>query len=258
MSFGKVEAGSGLRWLSDAIGLVFGNPAVFLVMGLIMAAINFVPILGGLVLTILGPALLGGIVYAAREQSHGGKPEIMQLFRAFQEPGKIGPMLLLCLPSIVGGCVLLICGFVFGLGALLSGGLSAANGSSVGLGALGGGVLVLGLIAIVMTFAIYALQFFAVPRVMLEGAEPFAAMKESLGACLANIGAFLLFGIVLFLVFCVLAIVLMFIPILGWIALIAVATPVFACGEYLAWKQVYSDAADRVPPAAPSQPPAAA
>lgn len=251
MSFGKVDAGNGLGWLTDAVRLVFKNPVAFLVMGLIMAVINFVPILGGLVLTICGPALLGGVVFAAREESEGRKAEIPHLFRAFQEPGKIGPMLLLCLPAIVGGAVLLICGFVFGLGALISGGLSAANGSSMGMGALGGGVMILCLIAIVLMFLIYALQFFAVPRVMLEGVEPFAAMKESLSACLANIGAFLLFGIVLSVAFIVLALVLMIVPIIGWLALIAVATVVFACAEYIAWRQIYAGTPNPIPPPAP-------
>jgi hypothetical protein len=252
MNFGKVEAGHGLNWLKEAIGLVFRNPVAFLVMGLILAVINFIPILGSLVLTICGPALLGGIVFAAREEAEGSKAEIPHLFRAFQEPGKIGPMLLLCLPAIVGGAVLLVCGFVFGVGALLGGGLSAVNGSGAGLGgAIGGGVFILLLIAVAMMFLIYALQFFAVPRVMLDGIEPFTAMKESLNACLANLGAFLVFGIVLVVAFVVLAVVLMLIPLLGWLALITVATPVFACAEYIAWREVYANTQSRMPPPAP-------
>jgi len=255
MSFGKVDAGNGLSWLTDAVRLVFKNPVAFLVMGLILAVINFVPILGGLVLTICGPALLGGVVFAAREESEGRKAEIPHLFRAFQESGNIGPMLLLCLPAIVGGAVLLICGFVFGLGALIGGGISAANGSNMAMGgAIGGGVLVLCLIAIVLMFLIYALQFFAVPRVMLEGVEPFAAMKESLNACIANLGAFLVFGVVLFVAFIVLAVVLMILPIIGWLALITVASVVFACAEYIAWRQVYTATPSQVVPAAPPQP----
>ena len=38
MSFGKVDAGNGLNWLTEAIGIVFRNPAAFLVMALIVAA----------------------------------------------------------------------------------------------------------------------------------------------------------------------------------------------------------------------------
>jgi hypothetical protein len=253
MSFRKVEAGSGVNWLTEGFRIIMANPAAFLVMGLILAVVNFIPLLGGLVLTICGPALIGGIVYAAREQAEGSKAEIAHLFRAFQEPGKIGPMLLLCLPAIVGGAVLLICAFVFGIGALIGGGLSAASSSSTSalVGGLGGGAFVLLLIAMGLMFLIYALQFFAVPRVMLDGVEPFAAMKESLSACLANVGAFLVFAIVLFVSFVVLAIALMLVPILGWLALVTVATVVYACAEYVAWRQVYGAAAGSVPPPVP-------
>jgi hypothetical protein len=254
MTFGKVDAGSGMRWLTEAIGLVFRNPAAFLVMGLILAVINFVPVLGGLVLLIAGPALFGGVVYAAREESEGRKAEIAHLFRAFQEPGKIGPMLLLCLPAVVGGAVLLVFALVFGLGALIGGGLAAAGaGHGFGLGALGGGVLVLCLVALAVTLAIYAFQFFAVPRVMLEGIEPFAAMKESFSACLANLGAFLVFGIVFGVAFAVLSIVLMLVPLLGWFALCVVASVAFACGQFLAWREVFAGTA--APVAAPASPP---
>lgn len=256
MSFAKVEAGKGVTWLTEAVRLVMANPVAFLVMGLIVAVINLVPFLGGLALMILGPALLGGIVHAAREEAEGRKAEISHLFRAFQEPGRIGPMLLLCLPTIAGAVLLLICMFVFGLGALL-GGLSGAADSATGLGALGGGLVVVVLVGIALTFLIYALQFFAVPRVMLDGVEPFAAMKESLNACLANIGAFLVFCVVLGVAFFVLAIVLMIIPFLGWLALTMAATVVFACGEYLAWREVFAGtpaASATIPPPPPPEP----
>ncbi|MGH8174055.1 MAG: BPSS1780 family membrane protein [Rhodanobacteraceae bacterium] len=251
MSFGKVDAGNGVGWLTDSVRLILNNPVAFLVMGLILGVINFVPILGSLVITISGPAFFGGIAYAAREESEGRKAEISHLFRAFQEPGKIGPMLMLCLPAIVGGAILLVLALVFGVGALISGGLSAANDSAFGWGALGGGVLILCVLALAIGFVIYALQFFAVPRVMLDGVEPFAAMKESLSACMANIGAFLLFGIVLIVAFIVLGIVLGLIPLLGWIALGAGGFAVVGCAQYIAWRQVFGGAVASVPPAPP-------
>jgi hypothetical protein len=259
MSFGRVDAGNGLNWLTEAIGIVFRNPGAFLVMALIVGVINLIPFLGSLAIVVCGPALLGGIVFAARTEAEGGKAELGQLFRAFQEPGKIGPMLLLCLPTIVGAVILLVCGLVFGVGALIGGGLSAANGSSLGAGAVGGGVLVLMLIGLVVVLAIYAFQFFAIPRVMLDGVEPFAAMKESLAACLANVGAFLVFGVV-FTVLCIVAsLVLVWIPIIGWIVMSGVATVILGAALFVAWRQVYAAgaAATTMPPPAPEAPPPA-
>ena len=259
MSFGKVDAGNGLNWLTEAIGIVFRNPGAFLVMALIVGVINLIPFLGSLAILVCGPALTGGIVYAARTEAEGGKAELGQLFQAFQQPDKIGPMLLLCLPTVVGAALLLVCGLVFGLGALLGGGLSAANGSSLGAGALGGGVLVLMLIGLVVVLAIYAFQFFAIPRVMLDGIEPFAAMKESFAACLANIGAFLVFGVVFTVICCVAAAVLIWIPIIGWIVMSGVATVILGAALFVAWRQVFAAgavAASTIPPPAPQAPPA--
>jgi len=259
MSFGKVDAGNGLNWLMEGIGIVFRNPGAFLVMALIIGVINLIPFLGSLAILVCGPALIGGIVYAARTEADGGKAELGQLFQAFQEPGKIGPMLLLCLPTIVGAAILLVCGVVFGVGALVSGGLSAANGSSLGAGAIGGGVMLLALIGLIVVLAIYAFQFFAIPRVMLDGAEPFAAMRESFSACLANLGAFLVFAIVFTVLCCVAGLVLIWIPIIGWIVMAGVGTVILGAALFVAYRQVYGGAADAAstmpPPPAPAPPP---
>lgn len=247
MSFRKVEAASGMNWLSGAVGIVSRNPVEFLVMGLIVAAINLVPVLGGLFLALCGPALAGGIAYAAREQDQGRRPEIMHLFRAFQEPGRIAPMLMLCLPSLVGGFVILVFGFVFGLSALIGGGLGAAASDGSGapwLAALGGGFLAFGLVAVAVLVAVYALQFFAIPRVMLDHAEPWEAMKDSLSACLANLGAFVLYAVVVLVVAGVLFVVLAIIPVLGWLALFTALAAVTACAQYLAYREVYGGPAE--------------
>lgn len=256
MSFGKVDAGSGLNWLTEAIGIVFRNPGAFLVMALIVGVINFIPVLGGLVILILGPAFSGGVVYAARTEAEGGKAEFAQLFRAFQEPGKIGPMLLLCLPMVVGSVIIAACALVFGLSALIGGGLSAANGLNLGLGALGGSIMVIGVIGIAIGLVIYALQFFAIPRVMLDGVEPFAAMKESFAACLANIGAFLVFAIVFCVLWAIAAAVLVWIPIIGWIVIAGFGTVIASAALFVAWRQVYAGTAgaSTMPPPAPQAP----
>ncbi len=59
MSYRTVEAGRGVGWLTDAVALVLRNPAVFLVMALIVAVIGAVPVLGQLTLLVIGPALWG-------------------------------------------------------------------------------------------------------------------------------------------------------------------------------------------------------
>lgn len=241
MSEQKTEAGSGLNWITGAIQLVLKNPGVFLVMGLIVAAIGIVPILGGLVMIVIGPALYGGIVFAAREQESARTTEIGHLFRAFNEPGKSGSMIMLCLPSIAGAVLLFVLLMIVVGGALLGGGLSVLRGGGSAeslLTALGGGALVLIPIALAIALIVYALQFFAIPRVMLEGAEPIAAMKQSFLDCIGSLWAFLVFVAVLMGAAIVLSLTLGLLGFVGDLLVTALLTPVIGCGLYLAWRQV--------------------
>lgn len=255
MSFQKVEAGRSVEWLKQGIGLVFKNPVAFLVMALIIAIISIVPILGALALLIIGPALFAGLVYAAREEDQGRKAEIGQLFRGFQEPGKIGPLLALCIPGIVLVVVMIVLGFIFVGGALMGGGLAAAGNSSAGVAAaLGGGMLMFMLVMLVVAFFYYAVLVFAVPRVMFDGIEPFAAMKESLSASMANIGALLLFAVILFVIVMVAGFILVFIPILGPLLLGLFLNALLGCVCYLMYRDVFGGGGGAVadmPPAPP-------
>lgn len=90
MSIRTVPASRGIEWIVKAIQLILANPAPFALMGLIMAVIGVVPVLGSLALAILGPALYGGIVWAARAQRQGETARFEQLFQAFHEDGKLG------------------------------------------------------------------------------------------------------------------------------------------------------------------------
>lgn len=244
MSAQKIEAGSGLNWITGAVQLMLKNPVVFLVMGLIVAAIGWVPVLGGLVMIVIGPALYGGIVHAAREQEAGRTADIGQLFRAFNESGKTSSMLMLCLPSIAGAVLLFVLLMIVVGGALLGGGFAALSSGSAEalLGALGGGALILIPLALLIALVVYALQFFAIPRVMLEGAEPMAAMKQSFFDCLGNLGAYLVFVVLLMVFAVVLGLILGILGFVGGLLVSTLITPVIGCGLYLAWRQVYPEA----------------
>lgn len=258
MAFQKVPAGNGLQWITEAVSLILKNPAPFALMGLVVGVIGIVPILGGLALLILGPALYGGIMYAAREEQAGRKADFQQLFQAFKEPGKLPKMMMLCLPNVAALVVLGVLGAILLGGAMLGAGMSGANGGdpTAALAAMGSGFLLFVLIAIPVGLLCYALTFFATPRVMFEGGDPIEAMKDSLRASLANIGALLVyFGIVLLGVI-VIGAVLSIIPFIGQLILMVAITPIVSVAAYVAWNQVYrNDITQEIPPAAPPAPP---
>lgn len=256
MSFHQVPAGSGLQWLTDAVQLILKNPAPFALMGLVVGVISMVPFLGGLALLLLGPALYGGIMYAAQEQAAGRSADFAHLFQAFREEGRIGKMLMLCLPGVAALVLIGILAVFFVGGALLgAAGASAANASNLAAAMFGVGGLVFLVLAIAIGFVSYALTLFATPQVMLTGADPIAAMKESLQACIANIGAVLVFVVVMGVAWVVLALVLSVVPLVGQLLLVIAVVPIAAVACFMAWQQVYRrDITQELPPAVPPAP----
>lgn len=234
MQFQKVEAGAGVAWWQAGWNLFMRNPGalviIALVFGVIYIVAAFIPVIGSLATLIFGPAMFGGLLYALAKLDRGETPEVGDLFAAFKIPGKLTPMLLLCLPAVALGVIAVVLAFLF-IGSMLgavgmSGGSEAA---AVGMATGGLGLFMLIMFALGLAYA--ALMFFAVPAVMLGGAEPFSAMKDSLSASLGNIVAMILF----MLLYIVAAIVAM-IPLgLGFLVLL----PVMAGAMYVAWQQVF-------------------
>ena len=240
MNIRRVDAGQGIAWLTESIQLLLKNPLPFALMGGVIAVLLQLPLIGALTMAIAGPALYGGIMFAAREEGAGRSADFAHLLTAFQQPGKAGPMLTLCLPGVAAGLVIMLLGVIFIGGALVAAGVSAAADSDAlaGLSVGFGGLLFL-LLAIGVGLFAYALVFFATPRVMLEGVEPMAAMKESLQACAANWAPVLLFVLVLAAAGILGGLLLGWIPLLGPIVLTGVLVPVVSVAILFASRDVF-------------------
>lgn len=252
MSYQKVEAGRGLAWITEGVQLLMKNPGVLLVMAFLLGLFQAIPLLNFLMI-IVGPALVGGYLYALRETDQGGTAQIGQLFLAFQQPGKAGPMLALCIPWIVGVVLMIVCMFLFGGAAMMAMFAGGASQSAGGMAAGMAGMFVGLVIVLAIIFVISALLFFAIPRVMFDNVEPFAAMKESLSAVLANIGPLLLYGVILLVGFFVLGLLIAWIPFLGMIVIMTLYYGVSSAAVYLAYRDVFgtSAVAAEMPPAPP-------
>jgi uncharacterized membrane protein len=250
MNYGKFEVGDMLGWFKSGLQLVFRNPAAFIVMGLVFAIISFVlaiiPIIGGIALIVLAPVFYGGVVYAAREEAEGRKAEIGHLFAAFQQPGKVGPMMMLCLPSVAAGIVIVILAFVLIGGSMMA----IATGGSGGGGMGFVGILLFALLAFIIGIAAACLVYFAIPRVMLDGVEPITAMKDSLSAIMANAVSFIVGSIVIGIIVVIIAIV----PIIGALALALIGLPTGMAAVYYGYRQVFGGASP-VAPMPPAPPP---
>ncbi len=201
MTAKKVSAGQGWQWIAQALDILKKHPVPFLAMGLMMGIISAIPVLGGLVVLILGPALIAGTCYAAQQADQGKTPEIGHLFRGFQESDRIGSLIALCIPTVVGLVTMGILAGIFVAGALVSAGggfmEQAQANPMLLLTAMGASALLLVPLLIIIGLAIYALTFFAIPRTLLERPDAFANMKESLAACRSNFGAFIVAIVIL-------------------------------------------------------------
>lgn len=195
----KVPIGNSLAWIRDAFATVGGHPLEFVTMGLIMATIAMIPLLGFLTLLFLGPALIGGMIYAAGENAHGRKPQVGQLFRVFQEGERLGSFVALCLPIVIGAFVLLLFAIPLVVYAMHNGLLSEQMRSDpVAMNAAlkqllfhhRAGMLYLAVMLIVL-FLVEMTTFLAIPAVMLRRKRASEAIRLSFSACRRNLGAFL-------------------------------------------------------------------
>lgn len=249
MSGRKIEIGDVFNWFSSAIQLALKNPGVFVVMALIYAVISAIPLLN-LAIIVIGPALQGGFIWAAREQEAGRKAEVEQLFIAFQQPGKAGPMITLCLPTVG---LMLVAGVIF---AVMIGGaiFAASSGSSSGAGFGFMGMALGGLLLIPAAIAVAFMTYFAVPRVMLDGIAPFDAMKESFAVCMANLVSIIVGFLCVGIAFFILALFVGWIPLLGALVLGILGALVGGPSMYFAHRQVFGSSDAVQPPMAPPAP----
>lgn len=237
MNHQRVDAGAAGRWLQRGWNLFTQSAGLWvllaLVMGIILVALNFMPLLGSLVGALLMPALFGGLVYGAREVERGNALELGHLFQAFREPGRAGPMLTLGLVPL-GAAVL--------TGVLAAGVMSGAGGAGMvsgsggmGMGMMAGGGMLMMLISLLIGLVSGALLLFAIPRVMFGIDTPVAAIQASFRAVLDSIAAYILLAAIYF----VLAIVAAIPFGLGFLVLM----PVMAGAVYAAHAEVFADQA---------------
>ncbi len=258
MTINTVPSSRGIDWIKAGIDTFQRNPGLFLGMGAVTALIAMVPIVN-MVFLLVWPLLMGGLILAADRTARGETVEFGELFAAFQQEGKLVPMLLLCLPTIVVTVVLVVLLFLFGGAAVFA--AIAAGGGEMSAGAAAGLIGTLGVFMVVGVLGglfASACTFFAIPEVMLRGTDTFAAIQLSLRAAMANLGAFLLavigLGMAVFVVALVLSIFFGWVPILGFIvvqlgmlALAACVYPVFAFMQYQAWLDVVAGDANAPP-----------
>lgn len=228
-----VDAGRGLSWWSDAWALFTKSAGLWIVLAVVMIVIfivlSLIPVVGGLVNSLVLPAFAAGWMLAARKVEGGGALEVGDLFAGFRD--KLSPLLVLGGLMLAAGVVIGLVAGVLGLGAVF-GGVAGGMHRSVGgmMAALGAGMLA-ALVALTLSLVITMAIWFAPALVALRDVAPVEALKASFAACVKNWLPFLLYS-VLYLIAAIVATI----PFgLGWIVL----APVTMLTVYASYKDIF-------------------
>lgn len=256
-------AGHAWQWLVEALGTIRRWPGVFLPMGLIVAVIQMIPFLGGLVLLVTGPALVAGSIVAAHAASLGKPPAISQLFAMFENPARRGEALKLCLPLLAGKfAALLLIAFML-TRHMLAAGLDMQtleeHPEKVAALLLQADMMPWLLAAIAIVLLAWSFTALAIPRVALGNESAFEAIRQGVRQVWASIGAWIVVVLLLFAGLLVVTTLLMLTQVmllmqLGlFTALYAVLGPLL----HAAWRDINGTAPPPQPPspAPPRRPP---
>ena len=229
------DAGQGMAWLSAAWDLFKRAPGIWIalvVIYIVLAMVlSFIPMIGQLALTLLGPVFMGGILLGCKALGDGEELRIDHLFAGFKE--KLGPLVIV--GALYLGGLVIIGVLVFGLGAMLFGANALANLGSGAMGMNAGSaiisMLLLSCLVLLLALPLAMAMWFAPALVVFHDMQPVVAMRSSFFASLKNIMPMLIYGLILM----VLAIVATIPFGLGWLILL----PVLMASSYTAYRDIY-------------------
>ncbi|EXJ17183.1 BPSS1780 family membrane protein [Imhoffiella purpurea] len=231
----SVAAGRGWGWILSGWELFKDRPGAWigavLLFYLIIIALSLVPVLGGLATTILGPMFTAGFMMGAHAQFKGEGFSVNHLFAGISR--KPGPLALvgvfyllfaLGIGLVVGGLIAVM------LGA--SGAFMGASGGNAGLGALDVSAVALPtLIALLLGVPLVMAIFFAPALVALNDVPVMRAFKLSFLGCLRNILPFLVFGLI--------AMLMLFLAMLPFMLGLLVAMPILTIAVYFSYRDIF-------------------
>lgn len=227
----ELSIGRGFGWLGEAFALYRQKPFAWigLISGWIVITFGLilVPLIGGVVANFLQPVFFASFAITALRQA-AGEPVVMgDLFQGFRRN----------LRALVNlGAVLLIAEIaIFALMALLGLPMAAETGEKTFtvaeyLEVLRGKEWIL-FVGFVLTVVVKGALWFAPPLIALHGMSTSHAMRWSLYAALANLGAMLAYGAALMVLF--------FVGLLPWALGLLVVIPMMAISTYIGYRDVF-------------------
>ncbi|HEV2432386.1 MAG TPA: BPSS1780 family membrane protein [Burkholderiales bacterium] len=223
-------AANGWTWIAEGWELFKRQPGMWigmiLLLLLIFIAAAFIPIVGGLAMTLFGPVFAAGVMVGCKALDSGEDLELSHLFAGFRSrTGTLIGVGALYLAATIA--VALVVSLVMGVGMMTMMG----GGDQQAMAAMGMTFVLAILIMLALLLPAMMAVWLAAPLVVFHDHGAIDAMKGSFTGCLKNVMPFLLYGVVL----AVLSIVASLPLALGWLVL----GPVFAASIYASYRDIY-------------------
>ncbi len=230
---------AGWNWLARGFWHFKTDPwpwiGALIILYVVTIAVNLVPIVGVLASTIIGPMLTGGLMVGAQAQQRGEDFRVEHLFAGFGD--RAGQLALIGVIYLVGGILIAVV-----IGVWLAGSLAVtiAGTDMATLGnedptqvmrVVGPTMILPVLVALLFAVPLAMALFLAPPLVALDGLTAVAAMRLSFLGCLQNLVPFLLYAL--------LATLLLFLGVLTFLLGLLVVTPVLMASVYAAYRDIY-------------------
>ncbi len=226
----EVPAARGAAWLAESFRLYRRAPLAWI--GLcagwitITLGLILVPFLGGVIANFLQPVFFASFAIAAYKQAAGEKIVMGDLFDGFRRNVRalvnLGALLLLAELAIFAIMAVL---------GLPMGGSSDANPTIAEYLELFSGKEWILAIGFVLTVAVKGALWFAPPLIAFHGMTTMHAIRWSVYAALANIGAMTVYGIVLMLLFIA--------GIVPWGLGLLVVIPMMVISTFVGYREVF-------------------
>lgn len=229
----SVAFGRGWGWLAEGFNYFKRSPAGWIlgmILGfLLVLVLNFIPIIGSIIYTLIMYVLIGGIMLGCHAQSRGEPFTVGHLFAGFKNPTKLILLsLLVMLISIV--VMVAVMGSTYMKMMTLD-----PNDSAAALEVIGDpkSFVLQFLIAMLLLLPLTMAVWFAPALIAIHDVPVIQSLKMSFSGCLKNVGPFLLFGVI--------ALVLIT---LGSIPLglgLLVVMPMATAGSYVAYREIFTE-----------------
>ena len=226
----ELKASRGAAWLSQAFTLFRGAPVAWLGLCTGWIAITFglilLPFIGGVLANFLQPVFFASFAIAAYRQGAGERVAMADLFAAFKRNMR---------PLVNLGALLLLAEIaIFALMALLGLPMAASTDRSFTLAEyveeLKGKEWILS-VGFLVTVVVKGALWFAPPLIAFHGMGTVQAMRWSVFAAIANLGAMMVYGALLLGLF-----LLALIP---WALGLIVVIPMMVISTYVGYREVF-------------------